>query len=54
MIAHDVKQVAPDATVVAKCSMSGFGTKLAFRDVRSSFVSEGKPDMARTARFGRD
>jgi len=30
------------------------GTKLPFRDLRRSVATGGKPDMARTAQFGRD
>jgi hypothetical protein len=33
---------------------SGIGTKLPIRDVRNPVAIGGKPDMARTAQFGRD
>jgi hypothetical protein len=33
---------------------SGFGTNRTSGDVRSSVANGGKPDMARTAQFGRE
>jgi hypothetical protein len=34
--------------------MSEFGTKLPKQDVRSTVAIGGRPDMMRTAQFGRD
>jgi hypothetical protein len=51
MIAHDVNQVAPDATAMAKRSMSELGTFLPCRDVGSSVAVGGSPDMTRAVHF---
>ena len=43
-----------DEVIGIDVAISAFGTKRTSSDVRSSVANGGKPDMARTAQFGRE